>query len=426
MGESKNLEIKEKESKLESFNNFFANIGKKLTENVGAKRNESDTKKIVNSFFLQKTTIREISKILSDMKNKCSVDAFNLNNYCLRLLAPSISPFLCEVFNSCLNFGLLLDCLKTAKLIPIFKEGDESDPLNYRSISLLPVVGKIFEKIIFNRIIVFLNKEKVLNENQFGFRQNRSTIDALVELSENTQLNWLNSKQNTISIFLDLKKAFDTVNHQIILANCSSYGIRGHVLKILKSYLSKRFQYTEIGLKKSPMRSIKIGVPQGSIMGPLLFIIYINDLTLKTSDIKSILYADDTLVYTNSEPKTNETKINVILQKTASWLKRNRLTLNVEKTKCVDILKRVKNFEVFKYLGIQVDHKLSFQEHAKNLSKRMLGFCSLLYRIRKVLTTNQFVQVYRTYVQPVIQYGVLVYANTSNQVLKPLNQMVKK
>ena len=195
------------------------------------------------------------------------------------------------------------------------------------------MVGKIFQKIIFNRIIVFLNKEKVLNENQFGFRQNRSTIDALVELSENVRLNWLNSKQNTISTFLDLKKAFDTVDHQILLAKCSSYGLRGHVLKVLKSYLSRKFQYTEIGSKKSSMRSIKIGVPQGSLMGPLLFVIYINDLTLETSDIKSILYADDTVVYTKSEPKTNETKINVILQKTASWLKRNRLTLNVEKTK---------------------------------------------------------------------------------------------
>ena len=121
-------------------------------------------------------------------------------------------------------------------------------------------------------------------------------------------------------------------------------------------------------------------------------------------------------------------------------MKRNRLTLNVEKTKCVEFsktvqknservyinIKTIQNVETFKYLGIQVDHKLSFQEHAKNLTKRMLGFCTLLYRIRKVLTTNQLVQVYRTYVQPVIQYGVLVYANTSNQVLKTLNQMVKK
>ena len=254
------------------------------------------------------------------------------------------------------------------------------------------------------------------------------------------RLNWLNSKQNTISTFLDLNKAFDTVDNQILKAKCSSYGLRGHVLKILKSYLSRRVQYTEIGSKKSSMRSMKIGVLQGSIMGLLLLIIYINDLTLETSDIKSILYADDSVFYTKSEPKTNETKINVILQKTASWLNRNRLTLNVEKTKCVDFSKRVRkkservyinsktiqNVETFKYLRIQVDHKLSFHEHTKNLTKRMLGFCSLLYRIRKVLTTNQLVQVYRTYVQPVIQYGVLVYANTSNQVLKPQNQMVKR
>ena len=159
IGESKNLEIKEVESKLESYNNFSADIGKKLTEKYSAKRNESYIMKIVNSLFLQKTTITEICKILSDMKNKCSVDAFNLNNYCLRLLAPSILPFLCKVSNSCLNFGLFPGCLKNANVIPIFKEGEESDPSNYCPISLLPVVVKIYEKNIFNRIIVFLKKK---------------------------------------------------------------------------------------------------------------------------------------------------------------------------------------------------------------------------------------------------------------------------
>ena len=189
------------------------------------------------------------------MKNKCSADSFNLNNYCIRLLAPSISPFLCEVFNFCLTFGLFPDRPKIAKVIPIFKKGDESDSSNYGPISLLPLVSKIFEKTIYNRIIALLNKEKVLNENQFGFKRNCSTIDALVELSENVLLNWLNSKQNTISTFLDLKTAFDTVGHQILLAKCSSYCLRGHVLKVLRSYLSRRLHYTEIGSKKSSMSS---------------------------------------------------------------------------------------------------------------------------------------------------------------------------
>ena len=148
MVESKTLELKEVESKLELFNKIFADRGKKLTEKFIAKRNETYTKKIVNSLFLQKTTITEISKIFTDMKNKCSVESFNLNNYCIRLLAPSISTFLSEVFNSCLNFGLFPDCPKIAKVIPIFKEGDESDSSNYCPISLLLVVSIILEKHI--------------------------------------------------------------------------------------------------------------------------------------------------------------------------------------------------------------------------------------------------------------------------------------
>ena len=253
MGESKNLELKKVESKLESFSNFFADIGKKLQINLVLnalhkenetytkkivnspfKRttqthytNETYTKKIVNSPFLQKTTIMDLCKILSDIKQNCRVDAFNLNNSCIRLLAPSISTFICEVFNCCLNFGLFPDCVKIAKVIPIFKEGDKTDPSNSLPISLLPVASKTFEKIIYNRIFVFLNKEKVLNENQFDLRQDRSTIDALVEFSKIVRLNWLHSKQNTISAFLDLKKAFDIVDNQILLAKCSNYGLRG-------------------------------------------------------------------------------------------------------------------------------------------------------------------------------------------------------
>ena len=133
----------------------------------------------------------------------------------------------------------------------------------------------------------------MLKENQFGFRQDRSTIDALLELSKNIRLNWQNSNQNTISTFLELKKAFDTVDHRILLA---------------KFYLSRRPQYNEIGPKKSSMRSIEFGVPQGSIMGPLLFILYINDLTLETSDIKPILYADATVVIQKMNPKQMKLK----------------------------------------------------------------------------------------------------------------------
>ena len=183
--------------------------------------------------------------------------------------------------------------LKIAKVIALHKSGDKTDPNNYRPISLLPVISKIYERIIYNRINHFLNKHKVLNENQFGFRKRHSCEDAILLLTE-TIRKALDENMKTISCYIDLKKAFDTVDHQILLQKCYNYGLRGSIYQILAEFLSNGQQFVEHDNKRSVLEKISFGVPQGSVLGPLLFLIYINDIRDQCSQTKSVLFADDT------------------------------------------------------------------------------------------------------------------------------------
>ena len=266
--------------------------------------------------------------------------------------------------------------LKIAKVLPIFKKGSKSLVSNYRPISVLSCINKIFEKLLAKRIYSFLEKQNVLYEFQYGFRTGHSTTHALIEITDRIKLA-INNNELMCGIFLDLSKAFDTVNHKILLSKLEYYGFRGPVHNLLKSYLTNRKQYVKIGNHKSELRQINCGVPQGSVLGPLLFILYINDLH-KACNIGNLrIFADDTTVFFKCININDITsKGTQVMTHLNEWFKDNKLTLNSEKSNFIIFRSRQNkltnlpdqiNFEnaciirsdSAKYLGVILDEHLT-------------------------------------------------------------------
>ena len=271
--------------------------------------------------------------------------------------------------------------LKIANVIPIFKKGDVLIPCNYRPISLLSVFHKLLEKIIYKKIISFLEKYKILYNYKFGFRSNHSTTLALIEVLDEIYKN-LDQQNYVIGTFFDLSKAFDTVNHEILLQKLSYYGIRGIALSWIKSYLDNRQQYVSIDKTNSATKVVNYGVPQGSVLGPLLFLLYVNDISNCIPNCNLRLFADDTNMFTygrNLNTLVEET--NICLDKLNTWFLANKLTLNVDKTCYIvfapfkNIVSSDHNFQLSinnvilqqlrscKYLGVMFDDGLSWKPH---------------------------------------------------------------
>ena len=226
-----------------------------------------------------------------------------------------------------------------------------------------------------------------------------------------------------------------------MLQKCFCYGFRKETYKLIESFLKNREQYIQIGTKKSSLKLVETGVPQGSILGPILFLIYINDIKSMQKETDLILYADDTAIITGSRNIELLNNHQLALNDTNDWIKGNKLVLNANKTKNVLSNGRrkiqfekefsfgnetIESVKQYKYLGVIIDCQLSFQHHVSYIEKRLVKFCGIFYRLRKVLTSRQMIQVFRTYIKPILQYGVLIYGSTSKNVLKNLEKLTKR
>ena len=339
-----------------------------------------------NYFIISHISTEEVLDIIKSLDNK-STGPSSIPTKLLVLIPDLIIFPLCKFINTSFTIGKFPDALKIAKVTPIHIRGSTQDMNNYRPISLLSIFDKIVEKIMHVRLYAFMEENNILFENQFGFRKQNSTVHALIQITEQIRSSIENGKYGC-GIFIDLGKAFDTVNHAILLRKMEHYGIRRMALQWFKSYLTDRKQYVYLNGHASALKEISCGIPQGSVLGPLQFLIYINDLPNISEIFKFHLFADDTNIYYEADNlKKLERIINKELKWLNHWLNVHRLSLNISKTNFVIFYpfnKPMKNYitlkinkmaigekKYVKYLGLLIDATLSWDSHIDNLSKKI-------------------------------------------------------
>ena len=346
-----------------------------------------------------------------------------------------------NIINLSFVTGLFPDLCKLAKVIPIYKGEDELLCENYRPISLLPIFSKIFEKVIYTRMYTFLSDNNLIYSKQFGFRSNHSTNHALVSLTEGIKT-FLDTGFLVAGIFLDLRKAFDTVNHKLLLHKLTRYGFRGISNKLLQSFLFNRNQFVSIKGFDSELMEVKCGVPQGSTLGPLLFLLYINDLRFCLNKSNVSHFADDTcLTHASKDIKLLERSLNADIVNVTEWLNTNRLSLNVKKTKLLLFYsknKQATNFSIkinncyiepvshVKYLGVHIDNNLSWDYHIKCLSNKLGRANGIISKLRHFLPNKTLISVYYAIFHSHIIYGCSVWSMTTLNNINIINILQKK
>ena len=430
----------------EAYNRFFVNAANDLQDRLP--KFESDHKKYMgprnpNSMELSHITVVEVAGIIKSLQNKtCRINDFSpaiLKRNCHLIVIP-----LTQLLNQSFQQGKFPNKLKHAQVIPLYKKGARSDINNYRPISLLNIFSKIFEKAMKIKLVSFIDSNKILCSSQFGFQKKVSTEDALRLFSKNIYKQ-LDKSNSVLSIFIDFTKAFDTVPHRILLNKLEHYGIRGPVKEWFEDYLSKRFQTTIFEGHESSSLNSTCGVPQGSVLGPILFLLFINDLPNVSKLLFTLLFADDaTMSVCGKDPNLLIRIANNELQIFYIWCISNKLTVNTLKTFFILFSNKrqsnlpplviksnltyeiIKQVDSTKFLGVYYDFDMSFKSHIRHLSQRLARTAALLYRVKSIMPEFVLRNMYHAHVLSVLSYCNIIWSNTFPTHLDSLIKLQKR
>jgi len=438
------------------FNKYFCKVGENLAKKISRPLNKNFNTKICNkNFFLHPMSETEIFTIISSLKNTetnmgNSISNLNIKTYCRYFIKPLV-----HLTNLIFSTGIFPDVLKKSVIIPLFKSGSRDLVQNYRPIALIHNIGKVIEKCIDSRLNTFLHKNKLINKNQFGFRRGIGTEDALVRVA-NSIVQSFNNNSKCITVFLDLAKAFDTVPHHILLERLSHKGIRGLPLNLFKSYLENRMQQVRVGDSLSEFSPVGCGVPQGTVLGPVLFILYIDGIFDILPNDSAVCYADDTVLLIQ-EKTWHETykKAESLISLLKEWFDYSLLSLNNEKSNfiCYSMTKAgmpdtqksirihksdcdyhracncdliIQSVKSAKYLGVWFDENLKWDCHTNYVCGKLRKLLYKFYILRQSLTKDCIIRVYRSLVESILTYGLSVWGAATKQTMQPLEVTQKR
>lgn len=424
------------------FAEYFSTIGPKLAEKFDT---ELDNFKkylpqpSLQSAYFPSIAQQEVYKEIITLKDIKTCGPDNINPFSVKLARDYITVPLTHIYNLSLSLGIFPERLKISKTVPIFKKGNKEQCNNYRPIAISSIFSKVFEKLLHSRFSSYLNKFKIIYDYQFGFRKNHSTTSALLEVTN--MINTNATKNYTIGIFLDLQKAFDTVNHKILLTKLENLGIRGNILKLIESFLHERQIYTNINETKSNKFSISCGLPQGTVLSPLLFLLYVNDIHKATPDNQIRLFADDSNIFIiDTTLERVYTRANQALINITEWLQANKLSLNVEKTnymlfKPTDQAneyinthnltlsidnKNIERTDSVRYLGVLISENLTWNQYINEIKNYVNSYSGIIYKYRKNLSNVTAKNIYFSYIHSKVNYGLELYGTSPKYILHPL------
>jgi hypothetical protein len=364
-------------------------------------------------------SVEDVYRAIHSLSNSPSLDVYCINSSILKLAAPFIAEVLGYLFNLCIEKAVFPQCMKYVKVVPLYKAGKISDYNNYRPVSIVPVISKVFEVLLNFQIVNYFETNLLFSDCQYGFRPNKGTCKAIVDFMK-CCIHSIDVKNKVLGRFYDMSKAFDTISHAILVDKLSFYGFDNSAVSFIKSYLSQRYQAVYLKNCLSQYLSVKTGVPQGSILGPVLFIVYINDLaaSLITESVKPFVFADDLAIQVSLESKSISMAVDVLDEVdrvVQDWTAANSLCLNQDKTK--DLVFNLSDHEhvtSVKFLGVHVQTNVKWNVHVEMLCKRVARGNFMLYRLSLIVSTEVLVAVYYAHIHSHLSYAVLAWGNDSS------------